>query len=59
MAVKTMQPEDIRRALDQRRGKGGELVGVPLGMTVVDEEVLPLRCGGERCHEEGQGEGAS
>jgi hypothetical protein len=37
-----MEPEDIRGALNQLRGEGGEPVGVPLGMTIVDAEVLPF-----------------
>jgi hypothetical protein len=37
-----MQPEDIRLSPDQLRGEGGEPVGLPLGMTIVDEEVLPF-----------------
>jgi hypothetical protein len=37
-----MQPEDVRRMLDQLRGQGVEPVGVPFGIAIVDEEVLPL-----------------
>jgi hypothetical protein len=37
-----MQPEDIRCALNQLRSEGGEAVGVSLGMTIVNAEVLPF-----------------
>jgi hypothetical protein len=37
-----MEPEDIRGMLNQLRGEGGEPVGVPLGITIVDAEVLPF-----------------
>jgi hypothetical protein len=32
-----MQPEDIRRALHELSGQGGEPVGLPFGIAIIDE----------------------
>jgi hypothetical protein len=37
-----MQPDDVRRELDQLSGQRGQPVGMPLAIAIVEEDGLPL-----------------